>query len=569
MSFSSNFGRAIDLANASIKSKTKFAGLEADIGTLSNLATTNKSSLVAAVNELKSMVAALAPVITSGQSISGNTAASVNYTVTGSNITVSGNIKRVSWSASSLPSGLSIDASTGVITGTVTTAGTYNFAVSVTTNIGTATENVTAVIEMHSYPPSVDSGSFSCNMTQELVRYIPAGTNTELDSSKGITSVQWSASNLPSGLSINSSTGNITGTPPTAGTWNATVTCTTNYGSASNTITITVNKYYPPKISLTAFDANMTQSVSGVYGSGTNVDIDSSKGITSVAWSASGLPSGLSINSSTGQITGAASSPGTWTATITCTTNYGTASRAVTVTINKYYPPDIGGSALYFFNGKQLGLMTSNLRLFQNISIQNGNEYFYGMIPFMRGNNTNVDSDKGITSVQWSVSGLPSGLYLYTETNDGTAQTLDNYTTYYKAGDAYIVGNPTVTGTFTAYFTCTNNYGSSTRALTITVKTCSYPPKSQTKSWTWAYNTNKTYYLGDANYNLQYSSSKDNPVVRYYLSSGTLPSGTSLAISSNTLVIRGTPNKKGTYNFTVSVTTTQGTASITTTCTVS
>jgi len=338
---------------------------------------------------------------------------------------------------------------------------------------------------------------------------------------------------------------------------------------ASNTITITVNKYYPPKISLTAFDANMTQSVSGVYGSGTNVDIDSSKGITSVAWSASGLPSGLSINSSTGQITGAASSPGTWTATITCTTNYGTASRAVTVTINKYYPPDIGGSALYFFNGKQLGLMTSNLRLFQNISIQNGNEYFYGMIPFMRGNNTNVDSDKGITSVQWSVSGLPSGLYLYTETNDGTAQTLDNYTTYYKAGDAYIVGNPTVTGTFTAYFTCTNNYGSSTRALTITVKTCSYPPKSQTKSWTWAYNTNKTYYLGDANYNLQYSSSKDNPVVRYYLSSGTLPSGTSLAISSNTLVIRGTPNKKGTYNFTVSVTTTQGTASITTTCTVS
>lgn len=497
MSFSSNFGRAIDLANASIKSKTKFAGLETDIGSLSNLATTNKSSLVAAVNELKSMVAALAPVITSGQSISGNTAASVNYTVTGSNITVSGNIKRVSWSASSLPSGLSIDASTGVITGTVTTAGTYNFAVSVTTNIGTATENVTAVIEMHSYPPSVDSGSFSCNMTQELVRYIPAGTNTELDSSKGITSVQWSASNLPSGLSINSSTGNITGTPPTAGTWNATVTCTTNYGSASNTITITVNKYYPPTISLSSFDANMTQSVSGVYGSGTNVDIDSSKGITSVQWSASGLPSGLSINSSTGQITGTASSPGTWTATITCTTNYGTVSKAVTVTINKYYPPSITPDQVFecYKNGSFL--------------------YNYkGFMPSIEGSNLWVDSSKGITYTTWSITNLPSGLS-------------------YSTTDWSIWGNSTDSlGTKYMTVKCTNNYGTASITVKFRTRNPAYPPSPQSLQYNVKRGQSVNLSLDYGSRYCSIDSSKDIKYVNAYISSGRLPTGLSLTYSN-------------------------------------
>lgn len=58
---------------------------------------------------------------------------------------------------------------------------------------------------------------------------------------KNITSVKWEATNLPANLSINSSTGVISGTPTVQpGTYTATVKVTTNYGSDSKTISIIV-----------------------------------------------------------------------------------------------------------------------------------------------------------------------------------------------------------------------------------------------------------------------------------------------------------------------------------------
>lgn len=58
---------------------------------------------------------------------------------------------------------------------------------------------------------------------------------------KLITTVTWSASGLPDGLTINPNTGVISGTPTCQpGTYTATITVTTNYGSDSKTITIIV-----------------------------------------------------------------------------------------------------------------------------------------------------------------------------------------------------------------------------------------------------------------------------------------------------------------------------------------
>ena len=58
------------------------------------------------------------------------------------------------------------------------------------------------------------------------------------------------------------------------------------------------------------------------------------KNITSVKWSALGLPAGLSIDENTGVISGTPTvEPGTYTATVTVTTNYGTDTKDITIVV--------------------------------------------------------------------------------------------------------------------------------------------------------------------------------------------------------------------------------------------
>ncbi|MFO0752397.1 MAG: putative Ig domain-containing protein [Thermodesulfovibrionales bacterium] len=73
-----------------------------------------------------------------------------------------------------------------------------------------------------------------------------AYTTTTVTGSGGITPYTWGASNLPPGLSINASSGAVSGTPTTAGTYNATVTLTDSCPSAQNAsrpYTIVIYRY--------------------------------------------------------------------------------------------------------------------------------------------------------------------------------------------------------------------------------------------------------------------------------------------------------------------------------------
>jgi hypothetical protein len=130
----------------------------------------------------------------------------------------------------------------------------------------------------------------------------------------------YSATGLPTGLSINSTTGVISGTATTAGTYTVTVTgkdstgpsgsatYTWDVGSTGNTVTVTN-------------PGNQT----GTVGTGVNLQIqatDSQAGAT-LTYSATGLPAGLSINTTDGLITGAPTTAGDNNATVTATDNTG------------------------------------------------------------------------------------------------------------------------------------------------------------------------------------------------------------------------------------------------------
>ena len=69
------------------------------------------------------------------------------------------------------------------------------------------------------------------------------------------------------------------------------------------------------------------------------------KKITSVNWTASGIPSGLSFNEETGTFTGTAGEAGEYTVPVTVRTNYGTDTKDVTVTVEgRAYPVYAVGS---------------------------------------------------------------------------------------------------------------------------------------------------------------------------------------------------------------------------------
>ena len=152
------------------------------------------------------------------------------------------------------------------------------------------------------------------------------------DSASGQT-LTYSATGLPAGLSINSSSGLISGTPTTAGTSSVTVTAkdTTN-ASGSASFTWTINPAGGNTVTVTN-----PGSQTGTVGTAVSLQIhatDSASGQT-LTYSATGLPAGLSINSSSGLISGTPTTAGTSSVTVTAkdTTN-ASGSASFTWTIN-------------------------------------------------------------------------------------------------------------------------------------------------------------------------------------------------------------------------------------------
>jgi Putative Ig domain len=117
----------------------------------------------------------------------------------------------LTYSATGLPTGLSINPTTGLISGTPTTATGSPFSVTVTvTDTSGASGSASFTWTIHNVVTVTNPGSQSGAVGTPYSHTISA-----TDSDSGITTFTWSATGLPPGLTINTATGAITGTPTT------------------------------------------------------------------------------------------------------------------------------------------------------------------------------------------------------------------------------------------------------------------------------------------------------------------------------------------------------------------
>ena len=208
------------------------------------------------------------------------------------------------FSATGLPPGLSIDPSTGVISGTASaTIESYDATVSDTDSDGnTASVQFTWIVE-NDIAVSGPSDTF-WTVDTPVVMYNRISVT---DSGGSGLTLSFSASGLPAGLSLNSSTGVVSGTPTTSGSGVATITVTDGTGSVGNRAFHWIVAFV---LSMPAQRTAAGQTAALPI----NVIDNPSQQLTYAAIS---LPPGLSINGS--QITGWPTGPGTYTASVKVT----------------------------------------------------------------------------------------------------------------------------------------------------------------------------------------------------------------------------------------------------------
>ena len=230
-------------------------------------------------------------------------------------LTVTGGTTPYSWSivAGALPVGLTLQASTGLISGTPSQSGTFSFTVQVQDSgspVQAARQALSITVAAAPTPLQIATTSLANGQ-------IGTAYSAMLTASGGTTPYNWSfAGSFPPGLALGASTGQISGTPTQSGTFSFTIQVKDSGSpvqTASQAFSISIVPGTPPPLQIATISLPAGQ-VSVTY----SATVTASGGTTPYTWSivSGSLPPGLTLGASTGQITGTPSQTGTFSFTV-------------------------------------------------------------------------------------------------------------------------------------------------------------------------------------------------------------------------------------------------------------
>lgn len=252
---------------------------------------------------LSILVQSVAPTITTINLLSGTSGVAYSDTIYASG----GTTPYTNWQITigTLPPGLLLSGTptNASISGTPISAGVYNFTASVTDSAGAVdTQNLSITI--------ID-GTIPTISTTEL-NFAPtnAAYSETLQASGGSLPYNWSilSGDFPTGLTLNSSTGEISGIPTSNGSYVFTIQLVDATGKIdTQLLSIVVGNFILPSITTDLLPF-------GTVGSFYSSHVQGSGGRFPYNWGIIGaLPSGLTINSLTGEISGTPSISGSYT----------------------------------------------------------------------------------------------------------------------------------------------------------------------------------------------------------------------------------------------------------------
>ena len=140
-----------------------------------------------------------------------------------------------SYGAIGLPGWASLNTLTGTITGTPNSTGTSTVTISATNDGGTVSSTLTLTVNGAVAAPVITSTNSASGTVGSAFSYQITASNNP---------TSFGASNLPAGLSNNSTTGLISGTPTVAGTNSVILSASNTGGTGTNNLTLTIGSDY-------------------------------------------------------------------------------------------------------------------------------------------------------------------------------------------------------------------------------------------------------------------------------------------------------------------------------------